>query len=372
MFNFNYNRRDFLKAIGLGTAAFTIPGCFSIYQNSARRKPKDKPNVLFIAIDDLNDWIGCLGGHPGTKTLNIDKLAQKGLLFTNAYCTAPLCNPSRTSVMTGIRPSTSGVYYNNQPWRRALPRAVTLSQHFMANGYYVVGAGKLFHHGLHAFDAASWQDYFPSQDKYPGQCMPKSPTPPGYSPGHPVPKGASFSFGPLEVPDEEMGDWQVTNWIIEQLNKKHDRPFFLGCGIFRPHLPWFVPQKYFDMHPLNEVVLPNVNEKDLDDVPPIGKKWAKPNGDHRKITTNHLWRRAVQAYLACVSFADACVGRVIDALYKSPYADNTIIVLWSDHGWHLGEKLHWRKFALWEEAIHNSINLKKWRAFQENIYCKSI
>lgn len=350
---FNYNRRDFLKTISFGTAALTVPGIMNLSQKFAGQKRKESPNVLFIAIDDLNDWVGCLGGHPNTKTPNIDKLAKRGLLFTNAYCSAPLCNPSRTSLMTGILPSTSGIYYNNQPWRKALPDAVTLPQHFMAHGYYVVGAGKLFHHGTHAFDTASWQDYFPSQTEFPGQCMPKHPKHPDFSPGHPVPKGAPFSFGPLQIPDEEMSDWKITDWVIQQLHQKHDKPFFLGCGIFRPHLAWFVPQKYFDMHPLEKVVLPNVNEHDLDEIPPMGKKWAKPNGDHRKLTTNHLWRRAVQAYLACISFADACVGRVIEALDKSPYADNTIIVLWSDHGWHLGEKLHWRKFALWQEATHN-------------------
>jgi arylsulfatase A-like enzyme len=150
-----------------------------------------------------------------------------------------------------------------------------------------------------------------------------------------------------------MGDWKVASWAIGELRKKHDRPFFLGCGFFRPHLPWYVPPKYFDMYPLDKVTLPNVNENDLDDVPPIGKRMARPERDHKNVIEHKQWRKAVQAYLASISFVDACVGRVIDAFDKSPYADNTVIVLWSDHGWHLGEKLHWRKFALWEEATHN-------------------
>ena len=236
-----------------------------------------------------------------------------------------------------------------------MPDAITLPQHFTANGYYSVGGGKLYHHGSHAFDSVSWQDYFPDQKKYPGKCMPDQVTHPDWYPGHPVPDGASFSFGPLSISDEDMSDLQVTDWAIEQLNKKHDKPFFIACGIFRPHLSWFAPQKYFDMYPLDTIKLPNVNDNDLDDVPPIAQKWAKPNGDHRKITSNNLWHRAVQAYQACISFADVCVGRLVDALDKSPYAKNTIIVLWSDHGWHLGEKLHWRKFALWEEATHNPL-----------------
>lgn len=348
-------RRDFLKSIGFGAAAFALFGSTGMARAFAGQAQKNKPNVLFISVDDLNDWIGCLGGHPVVKTPNLDKLAQRGVLFTKAYTSAPLCNPSRASLMTGIRSSTSGVYDNRQPWRRSpvLEDAITLPQYFMANGYRVVGGGKIYHHAKDCFDPQSWQDYFPDQSKYPGKCMPDHPKHPDFSPGHPVPDGASFSFGPLDIADEKMSDWKVTSWVIKELSKKHNKPFFLGCGIFRPHLAWFVPKKYFDMYPLEKVTLPIINEDDLDDVPPIGKSWAKPNGDHRKITENHLWRRAVQAYLACVSFADACVGRVIDALDNSPYVDTTIIMLWSDHGWHLGEKLHWRKFALWEEATHN-------------------
>jgi arylsulfatase A-like enzyme len=152
-----------------------------------------------------------------------------------------------------------------------------------------------------------------------------------------------------------MGDMQVAAWASGELQKAHNRPFFLGVGFFRPHLPWYVPRKYFDMYPPEAVTLPNVNESDLDDVPPVGRQFANPDGDHRKVIETDNWRRAVAAYLACISFADACLGRVLDALDRSPYADSTAIVLWGDHGWHLGEKLHWRKFALWEEATHNPL-----------------
>jgi len=168
-----------------------------------------------------------------------------------------------------------------------------------------------------------------------------------------IPKTAHFDWGPVDVPDEEMGDRKVAAWAIKQLQQEHDKPFFLGCGFFRPHLPWYVPPKYFDMYPPDKITLPNVNENDLDDVPPIGRKMARPEGDHKKVIEHKQWRKAVQGYLASISFVDTCVGRVIDALDRSAYADNTIIILWSDHGWHLGEKLHWRKFALWEEATHN-------------------
>jgi choline-sulfatase len=341
------NRRDFLKLTAAGATTLALPGCGSAFQQSASKLPRH-PNVLFIAIDDLNDWIGCLGGHPDVKTPNLDRLAQRGVLFTNAHCSAPACNPSRASLMTGILPSTSGVYHNPQPWRKspALANAVTIPQHFMAHGYRAVGGGKIYHGGFP--DPPSWQEYFPSQQKN----KPDDPMPPN-RPLNGIPNTAHFDWGPVDVPDDEMGDRKVAAWAISELRKEHDRPFFLGCGFFRPHLPWYVPPRYFDMYPADKVTLPNVNENDLDDVPPIGRKMANPGKDHKKVIEYKQWRKAVQGYLASITFVDTCVGRVIDAFDKSPYTDNTIIILWSDHGWHLGEKLHWRKFALWEEATHN-------------------
>jgi arylsulfatase A-like enzyme len=168
-----------------------------------------------------------------------------------------------------------------------------------------------------------------------------------------IPNTAHFDWGPVDVPDEEMGDWKVADWARGELGKDQDKPFFLGCGFFRPHLPWYVPRKYFEMYPPESVTLPNVNENDLDDVPPLGVKIARPEGDHRKVIETDNWRKAVSGYLSSISFVDACVGRVLEAFDNSAYTDDTIIVLWSDHGCHLGEKLHWRKFALWEEATHN-------------------
>lgn len=307
-----------------------------------------RPNVLFIALDDLNDWVGCLGGHPGAVTPNLDRLAKRGVLFTSAHCAAPLCNPSRAALMTGIRPSTSGVYLNNQPMRRApkLAGAVTLTQHFMEHGYRVTGGGKIYH--LAYPDPQSWHQYFPSQQRN----RPADPAPEEV-PANGIPNTAHFDWGPLDVPDSRMGDHQVVDWAAAELNRKHDRPFFLACGIYRPHLPWYVPRKYFDMHPLSKIVLPKVNEHDLDDIPPVGRKFARPQGDHARVTQHGQWERAVQGYLASITFADAQVGRLVDALDRGPHAANTTIVLWSDHGWHLGEKLHWRKFSLWEESTRN-------------------
>ena len=331
------SRRTFLQtscaAIGTGAACASAHAAETL------------PNVLFIAVDDLNDWIGCLGGHPDVKTPHLDALAKRGVLFSKAYCAAPACNPSRAALMTGIQPSTSGIYHNSQRWRKSpiLEDAVTIPQHFMANGYTAMASGKIYHGRFP--DPASWERYWPSQHSN----IPSSPERKEKAPG----SRKHFDWGPLDVANEEMGDWQVGDWVIKQLEKEYDKPFFLGCGFFRPHLPWYVPQKYFDMYPLDKITLPNVNEDDLDDVPKAGQKMAKPDGDHARVMEHKAWRHAVQGYLASITFADDCVGRVIEALDKSPHRDNTVIVLWSDHGWHLGEKLHWRKFALWEEATHN-------------------
>ena len=304
----------------------------------ADKTNKPRPNVLFIAVDDLNDWITPLGGHPQAKTPNLDRLAARGVVFTRAYCSAPACNPSRASLMTGRRPSTSGVYHNPLPWRLAMPNAVTISQHFMANGYAVGGAGKIFHGAFP--DRASWQEYF----RQPGDPKPKK------LPVNGLPKTRHFDWGPVDVPDKKMGDAKVVNWAIEYLGRKHTKPFFLACGIYRPHLPWFVPNKYFAPHPEEDIELPVVKKGDLEDIPEAGRKMAKPQGDHRRVTQSGNWKKAVQGYLASIAFADAQIGRLLDALEKSDHAKDTIIVLWGDHGWHLGEKRHWRKFALWEEA----------------------
>jgi arylsulfatase A-like enzyme len=165
----------------------------------------------------------------------------------------------------------------------------------------------------------------------------------------------NFRIGPTSRADEQMPDHGTVSYCLKQLARKHDRPFFLACGITKPHLPFVVPRKYFDLHPLDGIQLPPFKKDDLDDVPPAGIKFAKPDGDHKRITEAGKWKEVVQAYRASISFCDAMVGRLLDGLEKSAFKDNTVIVLWSDHGWHLGEKLHWRKFALWEEATRSPL-----------------
>ena len=281
----------------------------------------EKPNVLFIAVDDLNDWIGCLGGHPDGSSPNIDALAKRGCLFTRSYCSAPACNPSRVAMMTGLRPSTTGIYVNPQPWKPVLKDVVTLPQHFMQHGYDATGCGKIFHGAYD--DDTSWNRYLKKGgDPKPTQAVLKDP----HS------KAGGIVWGVLDNEDSEMNDYKMVDYAIDYLDKKHDKPFFLACGIYRPHMPWQVPRKYYDLFPPDKVTLPEVLESDLDDLSPAGVKMAGPNGDHANILKSDNWRYAVQAYLASVRFADEQVGRLIRGLDESEHAKNTIIVLWGDNG----------------------------------------
>ena len=332
-----------------------------------------RPNVLFIGVDDLRDWVGHLSGHPNAKTPNIDRLAKRGVSFTRAYCSAPLCNPSRISLLTGVAPSKSGVYGNGEKLRQKLPDAVTLMQHFRASGYSVRGAGKIFH-GTSAYDMDSWDIFFKSSGSKKHRIKRDSS----------LPKSAWVPWGALACSDDEMLDGINAKWIITELKKPQEKPFFLAYGLTKPHLTWSVPQKYFDLHPLDGIKLPPTKKGDLDDIPAFGKKLArevydpsgerdfavKPDGDHANVISNKQWGKAVQAYLATISFADAQIGRVLDALDRSGHADNTIVVLWGDHGWHLGEKDHWRKHALWDVSTRTPLIFSAPRGVAEDKLCQ--
>src|SRR4051812_42144172 len=298
-----------------------------------------KPNVLFIAVDDLRDWVGYLGKNPQSITPNIDKLAARGVAFTPSYCAAPVCNPSRAALMSGMRPSTTGVYENQNDWRTVIPQDKPLTTAFRNAGYHVCGAGKIYHEAYRR--PAEWDDYLQNEG------------------GNPAPKGntgvGGIKFAPLDCKDDELNDWRIVDWCIKELGKSHDKPLFLACGIHKPHMPWNVPRKYYDMHPLKDIKLPPYLENDLDDVPPAGVKMAHPHTDHEPMVKSGRWKEAIQGYLATISYCDMNIGRLMDAFDKSAYRDNTVIVFWCDHGWHLGEKHHWRKFALWEEATRSPL-----------------
>ena len=304
------------------------------------------PNVLFIAIDDLNDWIGCLDGHPQTKTPNLDRLAASGILFTNAHCPAPACNPSRSAIFTGISPHVSGLYRNEQKMRDVLPNVELLPKTFSKAGYRAEGSGKMLHYFI---DAQSWDEYFPAKETE--NPFPKTMGPPN----RPVSliRGGSWQYyetdwGPINATEREFGgDYSVVEWVGKRLSEKREKPFFLACGIYRPHEPWFVPKKYFNAFPIDEIKLPRgYVRNDLEDIPTRGKQLAR-NRYFPHILKQNQWKQGIQGYLASIHFADAMLGRLLDALENGPNADNTIVVLWSDHGWHLGEKEHWQKFTLW-------------------------
>lgn len=304
------------------------------------------PNVLMIAIDDQNDWIGCMNGHPQASTPNIDRLASRGVAFQNAHCQAPLCNPSRSSLMTGRRPSSSGVYGLAPDFRNAssLKDAVTLPQYFRQHGYSTRMAGKIFHgsYGRKAGDG-EFDIIGPASEVGPRPAMPLVSTPSR----HPLVDWGSFPHR-----DEDKGDWKLATWTIAQLDQQHDRPFLLCTGFFLPHVPCYVTQKWFDMFPEESLLLPPVQQGDRSDTHRFSwyLHWKLPEPRLRFLQESNQWRNLVRSYLASTAFVDSQVGRILDALESSPYADNTIVVLWSDHGWHLGEKQITGKNSLWERS----------------------
>lgn len=311
---------------------------------------RQKPNVLFIAIDDQNDWVGPLGGHPLARTPHLDRLAARGTVFLNAHCQAPLCNPSRTSLMLGLRPTTTGIY-GLAPWFRTLDEwkdRVTLPQHFKAHGYRTLTAGKVYHGGVggpqqraREFDVwgpAGGIGIKPDQKLI-------GPTPMG---NHPL-----MDWGVFPHRDEDKGDYLVASWAVEQIQTApKDQPFFLAAGFFLPHVPCYATQKWFDWYPDDDRILPAVNPHDRDDTPRFSwyLHWNLPEPRWNWVRDHNQWRNLVRSYLACTSFVDAQVGRLIEALEETGLADNTIVVLWGDHGWHLGEKGITGKNSLWEPS----------------------
>lgn len=305
-------------------------------------EPSPKPNVLFIAIDDLNHWVGHLGRNRQTKTPHLDRLAAMGVSFRRAYCAAPVCNPSRAALMSGRRPGTTGVYDNGQDWKPVIPPSETLTTQFLKAGYHVRGAGKIYHADAHR--DAEWSEYL---DK---RAVRKT-TKRGETP-HPDSKDdgvGGIKFRPL-TEDSRLPDADSVDYGVEWLEQAHDKPWFLAIGLHKPHMPWNVPRSYYDRFPLDSIELPPTLKGDLDDVPKGGLKMAKPDGDHADMLASGRWKEAVQAYLAAIAYCDDEVGRLVSAWEASPERGRTVVVLWGDHGWHLGEKEHWRKFALWEEA----------------------
>jgi arylsulfatase A-like enzyme len=332
----------------------------------------EKPNVLFLAVDDMNDWVGFLGGHAGMKirTPNLDRLAAASMVFTNAHTPAPACAPTRAAILTGVHHARSGaenVWWGDGPkWREfeALKDVSTLEQCFKNNGYKTLGAGKIYHSQAPPWaptsqvEPANWDFYYPSAYiSHPFQIRaPKEVIYPENVDNENRPGGGAdgwWTWGAIPVADEKMADFHVVDWAKYQLTLKHEKPFFLATGVWKPHDPWEVPQKYFDLYPLDEIVLPVVKEDDMDDAFDHGRRWI-----HKWVLDNNQWKKIIQSYAASITFADAMIGRLLDAFEKSAYAENTILVLWADHGMHMGEKDNIEKFTLYERSTRVPLIIK--------------
>ncbi|MEO1010487.1 MAG: sulfatase [Bacteroidota bacterium] len=312
-----------------------------------------RANVLFIIVDDLNDWTGFLQGHPQTMTPNMDRLASQGTVFTNAHTNSPLCGPSRSSLLTGLRPSSTGIYFHINDndlvklAQRHHPETVLLPDYFEQQGYVSLGVGKIFHNG----DKAQVFDHY-------GGLADFGPRPAKrfvYDPEHHgKPKGTSTDWGAFPAHDSLTFDARIADWAIAQLQKEHKDPFFLAAGFMRPHVPWYVPQKWLAKYDSLKIDLPKYDPKDWSDIPDMAQLITNlptmPDMDW--MLAENRWEDAVKAYLASVHFVDHHIGRLLDALKKSPYAHNTFVVLTSDHGYHLGEKGLFQKSTLWERSTH--------------------
>lgn len=343
-----------------------------------------KINVLMIAVDDLNDWIGCLNGHPQTHTPNLDRLAQQGVLFSNAHCPSTACNPSRAAIFSGQWPWKTGVWNNKSPRLFTQhPDITVLPRLLNDNGYQTFGCGKLMHSSSVANRLMLEDSYNPEQrwspfsreavrylDSEQGSKGSRNPKhlatlysgdivrlPVNRMPSDRNPAkrdGESFDWGGMPVSDDAMGDTLITDWAIGKIQEmNHSAPFFLGVGYYRPHIPLFAPQQYFERFEEEEVILPKVKSTDLEDLSDAGKRWAleaDTAGLHSTVLEYEQWSAAVKAYLACTTYVDRQIGRLMDCLSQSDAATNTVVVLFSDHGWHLGEKQHWGKWTGWERS----------------------
>lgn len=312
-------------------------------ENSAGQRP----DIVFIIVDDLNDWLGCLGGHPDARSPNIDRLAASGMLFPQAYCNSPQCRPSRTSLNFGIQPFNTGTYFNARGKSEKVIKTPSMQRFFMDHGYRVVSGGKVFH----GTPGKSGDVLF---------GRPRDPKPPRGKDNFNAMRAPNDGYA-LDVADKEMSDYKVASWAIEQWENVTEKPLFMSVGFYRPHRPLQVPKPWFDQFPLDSIRRPAEPKggDDWDDMPEFARKLARSHAhkpmhkglsDHEYIVENREWDRTIRAYQASVAFVDAQIGRFLARLKNNPRGRETFIMLVSDHGWHLGEKKHWCKGAIWEQT----------------------
>jgi arylsulfatase A-like enzyme len=306
-------------------------------------------NVLLLISDDLNSWLlGDTSRYAGKVVApNLTELAESGVNFNRAYTAAPVCSPSRSAFFSGVAPWVSGHYHNTPGVGQSEPlsNALSMAGFFKQNGYSTFGYGKI----THGWDQGEhWDEKIGHK---------RDPAPPG-APLTLSGRGEQ-DWGPIHLAEEEMNDTLNVDNAIHAIQRNHDKPFFIACGTFNPHMPWYVPQKYFDMFPLDEIAIPPLLENDLDDVPELGVELTLGKQKYVDSVFEHgLHKEGVQAYLATTAYVDAQMGRLLDALKESPHQGNTIVVFLTDHGFHLGEKHHWQKATLWEEATHTLMMIR--------------
>ena len=372
------NKLPFNKISLASLSGLALAGCNPVNSGNGLPAFETPPNIVLIAIDDMNNWVGAWGGQ--AKTPNIDKLAAEGRMFSNAYCVAPASNPSRVAMLTGLRPETTGQFVNEGNFRDLPGGAdmITLPQFLSSKGYYSVAAGKIFHHPRgndetpRPFsDDLSWDYQWRGDVGTPGHNLFLNDD--GYAKwlegaekdyvtGSYVNSGMVYMtrfgvWGAIPHHKEQCGDWKLASFGAGFVQQDHDKPFFLALGIFRPHSPQIVPQEFIDMYPLDEIELPELPDDDLDDVPDSARRnWSTPFV--RLVKEKGQLAKAVQGYLASCSFADACVGQFMEALDKSKYRDNTIVILVTDHGFQLGHKDRWEKFSLWRQGTHTPMIIR--------------
>lgn len=338
MSQFAFIVRCLLVVTGIVTTTATV-----------RSEDKPHPDIVFIIVDDLNDWLGCLGGHPDAKSPKIDALAESGMLFTQAYCNSPQCRPSRTSLLHGVYPFKTGTYFNAKAPDESRITTPTIQQFFMDSGYRVASGGKVFH-------------------GHPGKVgdslfgRPRDPKPPKGKDTFNALRAPNDGYA-LDVADEEMGDYKVAQWATDEWKKVTDKPLFMSVGFFRPHRPLQVPKPWFNQFPLESIRRPAepLGVDDWADMPDFARRLARTHAhkplhndlsDHEYIVAHDQWDATIRAYHASIAFVDQQIGRFLENLKENPRGRETFVMLVSDHGWHLGEKKHWCKGAIWEQTTH--------------------